>query len=147
LAQGVSLLVATCDTNAVPECMRAVGLKLSPERDRATVYLPSPTSQETRSNLLVNGRIALLASYPLDHRSLQLKGAVTRVELADPSALPFVQSYVDRFASVLEVVGMPPDLVRMISHWPAFAVDFSIEELFVQTPGPGAGAPLSGASL
>jgi hypothetical protein len=125
--------------------MRAVGLRVHPDRATATIYLPEATSQGTRANLLVNARIAVLASYPLDHRSLQLKGGVKRVTLAEEGALPAIQAYLETFASVLEVVGMPPELVRMVSHWPAFAVEFHVEELFQQTPGPGAGAPLLGA--
>ena len=144
LAQGVSLLVGTCDAEREPESMRAVGLRVHPDRTRVTVYLPETTSQRTRSNLLVNARIAVLASYPLDHRSLQLKGAVVRVTLAEEAARPTIEAYLETFSSVLEVVGMPPEIVRMISHWPAFAVEFEVQELFVQTPGPGAGAPLSG---
>jgi len=125
--------------------MRVVALRVHGDRRHATVYLPESTSLTTRAQLLVNARIALLASYPLDHRSLQLKGTVKRVGLAEPSALPTIEAYLETFASVLEVVGMPPELVRMVSHWPAFAVELEIEELFVQTPGPGAGNRLAGA--
>jgi hypothetical protein len=144
LAQGVSLLVATCDAMQVPECMRAVGLRVHPDRGRATIYLPGATSAATRANLLVNARIALLASYPLDHRSLQLKGRVVRVDVADDAVHPLIEAYLQTFASVLEVVGMPPEVVRMVAHWPSFAVEFEVEELYQQTPGPGAGLPLVG---
>lgn len=145
LAQGVSLLVATCDAARRPEAIRAVGLRTAPDRQHVTVYLPEATSARTRANLLVNDRIALVASYPLDHRSLQLKGTVKRVALAEPRELPWLEEYLDKFGGVVEVIGMPFEIVRMVSHWPAFALEIQIRELFVQTPGPGAGARWAGA--
>lgn len=144
LTQGVSLLVGTCDANGGPESMRAVGVDVQPDRRHLTIYLPEATSRETRTKLLDHPRIALLASYPLDHRSLQLKGTVKRLGVADDAALASIQRYLETFAHVLEGVGMPSGVVHSISHWPAFAVEFEVEELFVQTPGPGAGARLAG---
>lgn len=145
LRQGVSLLVGTCDASGAPECMRAVGAEVQPDRRHLVIYLPEATSRETRIKLLGHPRIAVLASYPLDHRSLQLKGSVKRLSVADDAALGSIQRYLETFAGVLEGVGMPSDVVHSLSHWPAFAVELEVEELFVQTPGPGAGARLAGS--
>ncbi len=144
LTQGVSVLVGSCDASRVPGCMRAVGLKLHDDRRHATVYLPESTSRHTVTNVAENPRIAILTSYPPDHRSLQLKGNVTRVASAAASDQAFIEEYLSTFGRVLELLGMPHELVDRISHWPSVALEFRIEELYVQTPGPGAGAKFAG---
>jgi hypothetical protein len=144
LSQGVSTLVGSASASRVPRCVRAVGIRLHGDRQRATVYLPEATATNTLSNLRENPRIAVLTSYPLDHRSLQLKGPVHAITPAADSERGFIEAYLSTFARVLEVIGMPYEVITMVTHWPALAIDFGVEELFVQTPGPGAGAKLEG---
>lgn len=124
-----------------------MGFRLHADRRHATVFLPELTTGATVAQLRENPRIAVLASYPLDHRSLQMKGSVRHITAAPERDRPYVQAYLAAFASVLEVVGMPYEVVTMVTHWPAIAVELAIEELYVQTPGPGAGQKLQGPSL
>ena len=138
------MLVGTCDAAHVPECTRAVGLLIHDDRATATVYLPEVTSALAMVHLRENMRIAVVASYPLDHRSLQLKGRVTAIAPAVAAQRPFIERYLEAFSGVLEQVGMPPEVVRLLSHWPSVAVTFAVDELYDQTPGPGAGARLLG---
>lgn len=147
LAQGVSLLVGTCDATLTPHCTRATGVRIHPDRCHATVYLPEVTSRNTVTHVAVNPRVAVLVSQPLDHRSFQMKGSVVRVAPAPSEALAFIEAYLASFARVLETVGMPYEVVTNLSHWPSVALELQLEELFLQTPGPGAGARLSGPSV
>jgi hypothetical protein len=142
IKQGVSLLVGTCDAVRTPHSTRATGLHIHEDGSRATVYLPEVTSRHTVSDVAVNPRVALLVSQPLSLTSFQLKGAVLSVGLAPEAARPLVEEYLSSFAHVLEAVGMPFEVVTMLSHWPSIALELSIDELYVQTPGPGAGSPL-----
>jgi hypothetical protein len=43
----------------------------------------------------------------------------------------------------LAFIGMPPRLTLRQDSWPCHAVRLRIESVFLQTPGPGAGAPLA----
>jgi hypothetical protein len=147
LEQGVSLLVGTCDASLTPHSLRATGVRVHDDHRHVTLYLPEVTSRNTVTDVAANPRVAVLASQPLDHRSFQLKGAVTRVGPAPDEARPLVEEYLAGFARVLELVGMPYEVVANLSHWPSVALEFRVEELYLQTPGPGAGARLSGHSL
>jgi len=147
LAQGVSLLVGTCDASLTPHSLRATGVRVHADRCHATVYLPAVTSRNTVTDVTANPRVALLVSQPLDHRSFQMKGRVTRVGPAPSDDQAFIEEYLAGFARVLEVVGMPYEVVTNLSHWPSVALEFSLDELYLQTPGPGAGARLTGDSL
>jgi hypothetical protein len=147
IAQGVSLLVGTCDDAKIPHAARAVGLQVHDDRRHATVYLPEVTSRHTVTDVAVNPRVAVLVSQPIDHRSFQMKGAVIKVSPAGEGERAEVEAYLARFGRQLETVGMPFEMTSMVSHWPAVAIELAIEELFLQTPGPGAGQRLSGHSL
>jgi hypothetical protein len=50
-----------------------------------------------------------------------------------------VRTRLHEFAEVLEAVGLPVRVTNSMSHWPAFAIDVSVEQVFDQTPGPKAG--------
>ncbi|HEY6878909.1 MAG TPA: pyridoxamine 5'-phosphate oxidase family protein [Polyangiales bacterium] len=147
VAQGVSLLVGTCDAARVPHAARAVGLRIHDDRRHATVYLPEVTARHTVTDVAVNPRLAVMVSQPLDHKAFQMKGDVRKVSAAAETERELIETYLSLFGRRLEVVGMPYEVVTMLSHWPAVALEFSIEGLYLQTPGPGAGQRLSGSSL
>lgn len=124
--------------------MRATGLRIHPDGLHVTVYLPAATSRNTVTDVTENPRVAILVSQPLSHRSFQIKGAVTQVAQAPDDARAFIEEYLAGFARVLETIGMPYEVVMMLSHWPSLALEVRLSELYLQTPGPGAGARLSG---
>jgi Pyridoxamine 5'-phosphate oxidase len=146
VTEGVSLLVGSCDASQAPHATRAVGLRVHADRCHATVYLPEVTSRHTVTDVAVNPRVAVLVSQPLDHRAFQIKGAVTKVSPAVDGERQYVDAYLAAFALRLEGVGMSSEVISMISHWPAVALEFRIDELYLQTPGPGAGQRLAGQS-
>lgn len=145
LQSGVSLLVGTRDADLVPESLRAVGARVEPGGAEVTVYLPVATSARALANLRDNGRLAVCFSRPLDHRSVQLKGAVVALRDGVEADRRVVERYRALLTDVLAAVGVPPRITLQITHWPVAAARFRVESVFVQTPGPGAGAPL-GAS-
>ncbi|HEX5658321.1 MAG TPA: pyridoxamine 5'-phosphate oxidase family protein [Polyangiales bacterium] len=147
IAQGVSLLVGTCDASQAPHAMRAVGIRIHDDRRHATVYLPEVTSRHTVTDVAVNPRVAVLVSQPTDHRSFQMKGSVTKVSPAGEPDRALIEAYLGQFGRQLETVGMPFDVVSLLSRWPAIALELQLEELYLQTPGPGAGQRLAGQSL
>ncbi|MNC96046.1 hypothetical protein D3C83_133170 [compost metagenome] len=57
---------------------------------------------------------------------------------ADDEA-PFVRRRLQEFAEVLDEIGLPRRVFLSVNHWPAFAVEIAVEEVFDQTPGPRAG--------
>jgi len=43
-------------------------------------------------------------------------------------------------------LGTPRALIERLTRWPAYAIRIHVEETFLQTPGPGAGARLQGGA-
>jgi hypothetical protein len=106
--------------------------------------LPTATASRTLSNLGENPRIAVTVSLPRTHRTLQLKGGVVNARPARDDERPLVERRFAEFAACVEEVGVSPWVTATVTRWPCWAVEFRVEDLFVQTPGPRAGQPLGG---
>ena len=143
LQGGESIIVATADAEGVPATCRGIAIAAGKDPDTLTLYLPAATAHESLANIATTRRIAVAASHPLSHRTVQVKGVTRGVKLAAPAEEAFVQQRWNEFAAVLDEIGLPRGVMHGVAHWPAFAVEMTIEQVFDQTPGPNAGAALA----
>jgi hypothetical protein len=139
---GISVFVGTADADGIPTCCRAIALTTKDNFETVTVYVPAATGQETVANVATTRRVAVAATEPLSHGSIQIKGVSRGVRLAPPADEELVRTRLHQFADVLSELGLPRRVTHRIAHWPAFAIEVSVEQVFDQTPGPKAGAPL-----
>ncbi len=95
------------------------------------------------ANLERNGAVAVGFSPPTIARAVQVKGVATRVSEPEASDLERVERHVRSFVAEAERIGAPAELSqRMFVRTGLAAVQFSIDEVFDQTPGPTAGRRL-----
>ncbi|MEI9952955.1 MAG: hypothetical protein WDO74_29260 [Pseudomonadota bacterium] len=146
LQGGVSLLVASCGLEGRPACTRGVGLRIWADRQHATLFLALATAKPVTDQLLIRAHVAFVISRPSDYRTVQMKGVAIAVRDALDADRAFVTECVTAFADVVDGLGVPRQIALRVAHWPCLAVDVRVSEIFMQTPGPGAGAPLSGAA-
>jgi len=146
---GVSILASTCDGPAGLSVARAVGCRVSADRQRVTILVPGP--DPFLEAVASSGRIAVAFTQPSTHRAIQLKGddaALVRRRKDDPE---LSARYVDALAADGCPLGYTQEFMRALT-WsdPATltAVAFRPAAAFVQTPGPHAGEParLGGSS-
>jgi hypothetical protein len=137
---GISILVGTRDASLIPEATRGAGALVHPDREHLTVFLPTDVSQRAIANLRDNGRVAVGFSHPLDAKTLQVKGTVESIRDATDAERAVVERYLVAFAEVLFLAGLPRAITRTMNIWPCHAVTFEVTDLFLQTPGPNAGA-------
>lgn len=140
---GISVFVGTVDADRIPTCCRAIALSTKNNFETVTVYVPAATGQETIANVATTRRVAISCSEPLSHGSIQIKGVSRNVRLAPPSDEAFVRARLHELADVLAELGLPRRVTHRVAHWPAFAIEVSVEQVFDQTPGPKAGSPLA----
>ena len=96
-----------------------------------------------RANLDRNGAVAVGFSPPTIARAVQVKGVATQVGEPVAADLERVERHVRSFVAEAERIGAPADLSRrMFVRSGLVAVQFSIDEVFDQTPGPTAGRSL-----
>jgi hypothetical protein len=145
LESGISVLVGTRDARLAPESTRGVGARVEAGGAELTVFLPAATAARAVANLRDNGRIAICFSRAIDHRSIQVKGRVLSIRDGDAADRATIERWLEGLALGWQQVGIPPSTTRRLARWPVRAVRLALEEVYVQTPGPGAGAPLVAA--
>jgi hypothetical protein len=140
----VAVHVATRDAAFVPDEVMAAAALPSADGRHLTVFLPVATSETSFANLRGNGAIAVVLSQPLTHRTVQLKGRVETIGPAHDEERAEVERLAAAFDAEVEVIGLPPAVVRRRTRWPCHAVTFVVVEAYEQTPGPRAGEPIVG---
>jgi hypothetical protein len=139
---GTSVLVGSADSNAIPACCRGIAVSTDASLARAIVYVPVATSRDVIANAATTKKLALMITRVVEHVGVQLKGTVEAIRVAGDDEAPFVRRRLSEFADVLDDIGLPRRIFRSVNHWPAFAVELKIDEVFDQTPGPRAGASI-----
>ena len=143
IESGVSILIGTRDANLVSECSRGLGARVEPGNAEITTFVSEPIAGRTLENVAGNHRIAVCFTRPIDHYSIQVKGRVLEVREASADELELVDRYRGAVARTLAEIGLPTRFTMRIASRPCWAVRFSAESMFVQTPGPGAGDPMA----
>jgi len=140
---GVAVGVATRDDDLRPEFARGWGPEVSADGRSVTLCLPAPEGSRTRANLERNGAVAVGFSPPTIARAVQVKGVVIWVGEPEAAELERVERHFRSFVAEAGRVGAPAELSeRMLVRTGLVAVQFSIDEVFDQTPGPTAGRRL-----
>lgn len=143
---GVSLIVATVAADGAPIATRGWGLTpLSPRRarllvaaDDAMAFAPADATQ--RDGVAV----AITAADVRSYRAVQLKGRSVAVEPATDDDRATAAASLDRFAiAVAETDRTPRHLVDRLVPGAFVACTIEVETMYDQTPGPGAGAPVT----
>lgn len=140
------MLVGTRDRLLVPEAARGFGLRVEADGRELAVFLPHVWGKRTVANLRDNGRIAVAAARPVDHRSVQIKGSLVEIRDGDDADLAAIERYRALLVADFAAYGYPPRILLRFTAWPCHVVRFAVEALYEQTPGPRAGDPLAAGS-
>lgn len=136
---GFSLLVGTVGADGEPACCRGLALTGNEDLTRLTLYVSVETAQQAIANVATSRRVAVTVSNPLDHASVQFKGWSQLVRLARGDEADLITSRIDSFGEKLSAIGCPRSVTARVTRWPAFAIEMSVEAVYDQTPGLGAG--------
>jgi hypothetical protein len=142
IESGVSILVGSRDAELRPAGVRGFGARVGNDRTTLTVHLPDVNSGRVIANVRENGLIAVTFSRPIDHRAIQVKGTAIAVRGSNDEDRRTQEQYRAAFMEQVYAVGMPRAVMRRVVYWPSTAVEFVVEGLFIQTPGPSAGKSL-----
>jgi hypothetical protein len=143
LEPGTSLIVGTVGADGEPRATRAFALTIvDDETNRVRVVLSA--DDPVAVDHLHTGAISVTAADVRTLRSVQLKGRLTLVEPPTEHDRALVQDHSERFfESVYETDGHARDLVQRMLAISLISVEMVVEQLFDQSPGPGAGSPVA----
>jgi len=134
--------IGTRDGDLRPAHTTVVGAVVHEDRETVTVFVPAAYSGRLLSDLENNGRVALGAGLA-SHEAYQLKGTYVSSRPTDSKDLARQEAY--RAALLAHAIesGYPAEIARPLTlgfaYSPGVAITFRAEEIFLQTPGPGAG--------
>jgi hypothetical protein len=133
----------TRDRDLVPFGHRVCGWRVGADQRTMTILFPDESTRRLVESLQQNGELAVTVDEFPSHETYQFKGRYLYhrdvlhddVELVDRIRRRFVKS-------MRPLLQQPEDVLKAFVSPPALAVEFEVSEIYLQTPGPGAGTRL-----
>lgn len=138
------VLLATRDAQLHPHSGRGFRASRGTQRDHLVVWAVPSQSVQVIDDLRDNGAVAVLISVPMTHETFQLKGRMVSIEDAPASDEPMVRARLEMLCQDGERMGVSRRMVERLEIWPAQLITIAVEQIFRQTPGPGAGDRVMG---
>jgi hypothetical protein len=135
----------TRNRELVPLGHRISGWSIGAGGRTMTVLVPEPFTAVLAESLQDNGELALTVEDFPTHETYQFKGGYVGHRPVQREDFDIVDRIRERLRKNMRTVfPMAPDGIEgvFISR-PVIAVEFEVSEVFVQTPGPGAGARIA----
>ena len=134
----------TRDRDLVPYGHKVCGWRVDADQRTMTAFVPQEFTPGLVESLRENGELAVTVEEFPSHETYQFKGRYLRdrevrhddVEIVDRIRRRFVRSLRPIYADV------PEDVLNAFVSNPSLAVEFEVLEVYLQTPGPGAGTRL-----
>ena len=122
-----------------------VGAIVHDDRRTVTFFVPESRAARLLSDLRDNGRVAF-GFGSLSHEAYQLKGTSLSSRPTTDADLAQQEAYRTKLVAAFRQV-YPEEIARPLAlgyaYHPAVAVTFRVDEVFLQTPGPGAGTRMA----
>lgn len=136
--------VGTRDGDLVPFGHRVSGWRIGADQRTMTLFLPEDFTHRVVELLQQNGELAVTVEAFPNHETYQFKGRYLRHRAARLDDGEVVDRIRQRFVKSMKTIfyGPPEDALKAFVSSPATAVDFEVHEVYLQTPGPGAGTRL-----
>ena len=138
---GLSIILGVVGPDRRAHAGRALAARIGAE-GRLRLICPEEGNDMVLATARAGGPIAVTLSAPMSHRTLQIKGSSCRLEPAEPQDTTAMRLQTEAFAAILGAVGHSTAFVQAFSDYRSstlFVLSFPMQEMFEQTPGPGAG--------
>lgn len=132
------------DRDLVPFGHRVSGWSVGADQRTLTIYFPGDFTERLLGLLLENGELAVTVEESGSNETYQFKGRYRHhremqendFEVVDRVRRRFVRSLKEMYSHA------PEDVLKAFVSAPSLAVEFEVLEVYLQTPGPGAGTRL-----
>ena len=143
LTSGVSISVASCGADHLPNLTRGIGCDVSGDAPDVRVFVIAEQSRALLDDIRANRNVAVVFSQPGSHRTLQLKGHDARIESLVAGDSQIIEHYRSAFTDALAALGFNGAFVQVLlgsSAGEIVAIRFTPAAAFQQTPGSAAGS-------
>jgi hypothetical protein len=142
---GVSVVAGSRSADNAPTLARAIGCRVSPNRQKVTLFFHGPQAESLLASVRSTRTIAAVFTQPSTHTSIQLKGVDAAEGAVRSAHVDVANRSADAFVAETTPLGYPEDVLRAVLWFDPkdlVAVNFTPVLAFLQTPGPRAGEPL-----
>ena len=137
--EGTVAVSGTRDANLIPAIHYVSGWDVEPDKRTIRCSIPQAFTNLI-SSLEDNGQFSLTIEQIGSHETYQFKGDYVGSTLPNEADIAAHERVKERFANVVnQVFGFPQDRCRAYISRPSIVIRFTVREIFLQTPGPGAG--------
>ncbi len=137
--------VGTRDANLRPAHAFPLGVVVGDDNETVTFFVNEWRAKRILSDLENNGRVAFGAGL-LSHEAYQLKGIYLSSRSATDDEIAFQEAHRATLCGLL-LNWFPKEVAEglflALACRPSVAITFRVEEVFLQTPGPGAGTKMT----
>ena len=132
------------DRDLVPFGHRVSGWHVGGDQRTITILFPDEFLPRLLESLQQNGELAVTVEEAPSHETYQFKGRYLRHRGVEPGDFEIADRLRRRWAKSMKSMyaEAPEDLLKAFVSAPSLAVDFDVLEIYLQTPGPGAGTRL-----
>jgi hypothetical protein len=136
-------ICGTRNADMVPRAHYVSGWVVEADRETINCSIAESHTANLVRNLEDNQQIAMTIEQLGSHETYQFKGRFIDVHQPDDKDLAAVEQIRERFTEFMSPrVGGDGELCGHYIAHPGIVVRFSVSEIFLQTPGPGAGKRL-----
>jgi hypothetical protein len=136
----------TRDHNNVPCGHRVPGWQIDAAGRTLTAFFPESSKARVLEDVRDHGPIAITLEEVGTHETYQIKGRYLSHRPVRPAEMEIANRTSERFVKGVRAMfpddGLVPH-VRASVAAPSLAVEIEVHEVFVQTPGPGAGTRIA----
>jgi hypothetical protein len=132
------------DCDLVPFGHRVSGWRVGADQRTMTILVPDEFLERLVESLQHNGELAVTVEESGSHETYQFKGRYLHHRGVQDDDAEFVDRVRRRFVKSLRTMypHAPEDVLNAFVSPPSLAVEFEVREIYLQTPGPGAGSRL-----
>ena len=132
--------IGSRDENLVPIVRASWGTDINDTKEVLIGYVVQAQYEQMLKNFNDNGRVSLILVEWPSHRSYQFKGQFLKVREMTPDEVIFQQQYRENPLSVIrKYYDYPNEMAERYVYHADLAIEFKVEKIYNQTPGPGAG--------
>jgi hypothetical protein len=136
----------TRDGHLIPRGYRVSGWQIDAAGCRLTALIPASSDPRLLEALLDNGAIALTFEEVGTHETYQIKGRYLSHRPVRPAEIDIASRTRERFGKAVRTLYRDERFTALAKASipdPTVAVEVEVREVFLQTPGPGAGGRIA----
>lgn len=137
-------IAGTRNERMVPSLHRVSAWRLDADGETLSCAISGNYTPNLIANLENNGQLAVTITEVVSHETYQFKGRYTGHHPATPADIALFEAKRGRFVDALGILfpELPEDIGGAYLLEPTIVVQCKVREIFLQTPGPGAGSRL-----